>query len=131
MLGVLALTGVVIGPPNSNSRSRSGRRGLYLLRVTSSSWLRSRVLYVPLVTDSFWLRSGLRGLYVPLVAERSWLRSGRRGLYVLLVTGEVHTCVDIEPKEPTNMACLLAFDRTQASPQSLCLNDPVFQFQNM
>ena len=34
-----------------------------------------------------------------------------------------HTVREIDPGEPSNMRCLLAFERTQARPQSFCLND--------
>ena len=39
--------------------------------------------------------------------------------------------VDIDPKEPVNMAFLLAFELTQAAPHSVCLNDVAFQKQNI
>ena len=34
-----------------------------------------------------------------------------------------HTARNIDPGEPANMNVLLAFEWTQASPQSVCLND--------
>ena len=36
---------------------------------------------------------------------------------------DVHTVRDIDPGEPSNISFLLASDRTQAAPQSSCLND--------
>ena len=46
------------------------------------------------------------------------------GVVVLagVVTG-VHTVRDIDPGERSNIECLLAFECTQAAPQSWCLND--------
>ena len=44
---------------------------------------------------------------------------------------DVHTCDDIDPNAPVNIAFLLAFEWTQAGPHSLCLNDATCQFQNM
>ena len=47
-----------------------------------------------------------------------------------MVTGvgaDVHSVRDIDPDEPTNISFLLALDRTQASPQSLRLNDDAFK----
>ena len=35
----------------------------------------------------------------------------------------VHTVGDIDPGEKSNMICFVAFERTQAAPQSVCLND--------
>ena len=35
----------------------------------------------------------------------------------------VHTSDDIDPNDPVNMAFLVAFEWTQASPQSLCWNE--------
>ena len=35
----------------------------------------------------------------------------------------VHTVSDIDPDEPANIELLLAFEWTQAAPQSFCLND--------
>ena len=35
----------------------------------------------------------------------------------------VHSVRDIDPDESVNMSILLAFERTQPAPQSLCLND--------
>ena len=35
----------------------------------------------------------------------------------------VHTVCDIDPEEPANMSVLLAFDRSHAVSQRLCLND--------
>ena len=34
-----------------------------------------------------------------------------------------HTVCEIDPGEPTNMSCMLAFEWTQAAPQSFCVND--------
>ena len=50
---------------------------------------------------------------------------GRRDMYwrVLCVVADAHTVRDIDPKDPKNMFALLALDRTQAAPQSFCLND--------
>ena len=39
----------------------------------------------------------------------------------------VHTLFDIDPDEPENMSVLLAVDRTQASPQSVCSNDVAYE----
>ena len=41
----------------------------------------------------------------------------------------VHTRLDIDPGEPTNISVLLAVESTQAVPQSLCMNN--FAPQNM
>ena len=38
-------------------------------------------------------------------------------------TLDLHTVRDTDPDEPTNTSLLLAFERTQAAPQSLRLND--------
>ena len=48
--------------------------------------------------------------------------TGRRDTYWLVVA-EAHTTDDIDPNEPSNMDCLLALERTQASPHSACLKD--------
>ena len=34
-----------------------------------------------------------------------------------------HTVADIDPSDPANMPVLLAFELTQATPQSFCLNE--------
>ena len=47
---------------------------------------------------------------------------GRRVTYWRTIP-EVHTFRDIDPRDAVNMAFLLAVERTQASPQSFCLND--------
>ena len=39
----------------------------------------------------------------------------------------VHFCRDMDPREPKNMSILLAFELTQASPQSFRMNDGVFE----
>ena len=39
------------------------------------------------------------------------------------MVADVHSVRDIDPDESVNMSILLAFERTQAAPQSLCLND--------
>ena len=54
----------------------------------------------------------------------------RRDKYWRVVV-KVHTCDDIDPNEPANMSFLLAFERTQAAPHSVCLNDVACQCQNM
>ena len=54
---------------------------------------------------------------------------GRRDTYwrvdclVAGVATEVHTVPDIDPDDPMNISLWLAFDRTQAAPQSFWLND--------
>ena len=42
---------------------------------------------------------------------------------VVVAVVVVHTFLDIDPEEPSNMSVLVASDRTQASPQRFCLND--------
>ena len=51
------------------------------------------------------------------------------GVVTLTVTGEdeMHAVRDIDPDERTNMSFWLAFELTQAAPQSCCLNDPAFE----
>ena len=43
------------------------------------------------------------------------------------VETDVHTVTGIDPDEPINIPILLAFECTQAAPQSLRLNDAAFQ----
>ena len=64
----------------------------------------------------------------PSISFRSGIR--RRDTCWRVVV-KVHTRDDIDPNEPVNMAFLLAFERTQAAPHNLCLNDAVCQCQNM
>ena len=64
----------------------------------------------------------------PTISSRSGI--GRRDIYWRMVV-KVHTRDDIDPKLPVNMAFLLAFERTQAAPHSLCLNNVDCQCQNM
>ena len=56
----------------------------------------------------------------PSIRSRSEL--GRCDIYGRVVV-KVHASDDIDPYEPVNMAFLLAFERTQAAPHSVCLND--------
>ena len=55
--------------------------------------------------------------------------SGRRDAYLRVATvvsvvgADVQTVCDIDPEELSNMLLLLALEWTQATSQSLCLND--------
>ena len=55
----------------------------------------------------------------PIISSRSGI--GRRD--TCLRDGGEHTFRDIDPGEPANIRFFLAFERTQAGSQSLCLND--------
>ena len=56
---------------------------------------------------------------VVAISSRSGI--GWRDAYGRVVC--VHSNGDIDPGDPANMSLLLAFEWTQASPQSFCLND--------
>ena len=61
----------------------------------------------------------------PCFALTCWLR-WRLGSWLWLhamAPDDVHTVRDIDPNETTNMRVLLAFERTQAALQSVCLDD--------
>ena len=68
------------------------------------------------------------GLLIGVLFMSSRSEIGRRvasgSVFCMLVNvgAEVHSVGDIDPDETTNMSFLLALDRTQAAPQSFCLN---------
>ena len=43
------------------------------------------------------------------------------------VRKDLHSVRDIDPGEPSNIISFVAFECTQAAPQSLCLNDVAFR----
>ena len=51
------------------------------------------------------------------------LEIDRKGDTYCRVVVKLHPCDEIDPNAPVNMSFLLAFERTQAAPQSFCLND--------
>ena len=67
----------------------------------------------------------LTDVLIGVLAMSSRSGIGRRDRYwrVPCVVVDGHTVRDMDPGEPSNMSILLAFDLTQAAPQSFCSND--------
>ena len=77
-----------------------------------------------------WVTAGvLTGVAIDVLAIRSRSVNGRRDICrrVLGVVGsveaDVHTGSNNDPDVPANVRVLLAFELTQAAPQSFCLKD--------
>ena len=63
------------------------------------------------------------GVLIGVFTMSSRSGTGRRARVVAVVRASAHTVRDIDPGESVNMEAWLASEWTQASPQSICLND--------